>query len=188
MSVPSWRRHLVSWGSRLLRALEQPEPSPTLPAIDVFISHSHSETDRLLAEELVCCLVDTMDISHEHIRCTSLNGYGLPPGERFDAALRDDLASARAVIGILTPKALASGWVVMELGAAWGLRRRTYPLLTETVPPESVPGPLVGTCTSSASRPNDVVGLLEAVAEATGRPLRHDRLTRSALRFVQRVH
>jgi hypothetical protein len=76
------------------------------------------------------------------IRCTSVSGYELAVGDVGDEVLRANLEQCSVVIGLLTEESLNSGYVIMELGAAWGLKKTTCALLAPSIDFERMPGPL----------------------------------------------
>lgn len=97
----------------------------------VFVSHAAK--DAVFAKALVDCLEACLEIPDKTIRCTSVPGYRLAPGDDADEVLRDNLARCSVVLGLLTDDSLASGYVVMELGAAWGLKRTTCAILAPAI-------------------------------------------------------
>jgi hypothetical protein len=128
--------------------------------IRIFLSHSAS--DEALATALVDCLLSCMILKDEEIRCTSVPGHKLPVGSETAATLRDELGDTSIVIGLLTPKAIASGWVLFELGASWGARKNLVPFLAGGLAFKDLPGPLSG---HHAVRLSDKNGLAQAVEE-----------------------
>jgi hypothetical protein len=56
--------------------------------------------------------------------------------------MRQDLADSELVIGVITLDSLRSGYVLHELGAAWGLKKWIVPLLGPGVDFSDVPDPL----------------------------------------------
>ena len=95
--------------------------------IRIFISHSAK--DVALATALVHCLEASLELPDGVLRCTSVHGYKLDPGDNADTSLRQSIEDCFVVVGLITPSSIQSGYVVMELGAAWGLRKKTYPVL-----------------------------------------------------------
>jgi hypothetical protein len=86
--------------------------------IKLFISHSSA--DELLASALVDCILASVSIEDDEVRCTSVAGHRLPVGSDFAATLKGDIGVSAAVIGLLTQRAISSSWVLFELGATWG--------------------------------------------------------------------
>ena len=92
----------------------------------VFISHSSH--DRELAQVLVDLVRNALkDLEETEIRCTSVDGYGLPAGLPADETLRIEVHQAALVIGLITPNSINSVYVLFELGARWGARQTHYP-------------------------------------------------------------
>jgi hypothetical protein len=111
-------------------------------AVELFISHAHKDQD--IAKDLVDALQIGFAVPNRAIRCTSVPGFELDPGNLPADALRHELRSASTVIGIITPNSLASEWVQFELGGAWGLIGRVLPLLGGGLSSNDLPGPLRG--------------------------------------------
>ncbi|MFN0124294.1 MAG: TIR domain-containing protein, partial [Blastocatellia bacterium] len=65
----------------------------------IFISHRHK--DEAIVRALTECFEACFQIGREDIRCTSVRPYRLPVGEDTDDRLRDEIAAAEAVLGIL---------------------------------------------------------------------------------------
>ncbi len=136
----------------------------------IFISHSSK--DRPLAKALVDCLEACLDLPEDAIRCTSVAGYSLAPGDAADEVLRDNLERCRVVIGLLTEESLKSMYVIMELGAAWGLRKTVCGVLADNVDFGRIPGPMSRLQAIKASDEAGVHSLLDAVASSTGHDLK----------------
>ncbi len=137
--------------------------------IKVFISHSAG--DKALAKGLVECIEACISVPDKAIRCTSVPGYKLAPGAVSDDELRDNLEECQVVIGLLTEKSLKSGYVIMELGAAWGLKKTTCALLAPTVDFKRIPGPLSRKHAIRIDSDHDIASLMEVIADATELPL-----------------
>lgn len=153
-------------------------------SIKIFISHSAK--DEGLAAALVECLQNCLDMPGELIRCTSVRGYRLPPGSNASAVLRENLKQCLVVIGLLTEESLQSGYVIMELGAAWGLEKITCPVLTPSVDYDRVPGPLNEIHAIKTDSIPDIAQLIEVVAEKLGLHRRpSQRFTAALEKFVR---
>jgi hypothetical protein len=96
--------------------------------IRLFISHSHD--DKKIAAALVDVIEATM-VPRERILCTSHDfpKYREPEGSDVSLHLRNHLTQSSCVLSLLTPNSLQSPWCMFELGGAWVLAKRTYPLL-----------------------------------------------------------
>jgi TIR domain len=127
----------------------------------IFISHRHK--DQAMAKALIELLETAFVIRSADIRCTSVQGYMLTPGERTSEELRSNLAGAELVIGLLSPGTNESNYVLAELGAAWGQNVTTFPLLVRGATYADVPSPLNERhCVSLESREN-CLDLIESV-------------------------
>jgi hypothetical protein len=91
--------------------------------IEVFVSHAHEDGD--LAQRLVRAINSGLRVPSDAIRCSSVPGYDFDPGTDVIKAMQDELIGASCVVGLLTPRSLKSQWCLFELGAAWGLARKT---------------------------------------------------------------
>ncbi|MFN0124653.1 MAG: hypothetical protein ACKV2V_29475, partial [Blastocatellia bacterium] len=99
-------------------------------------------------------------IGREDIRCTSVRPYRLPVGEDTDDRLRDEIAAAEAVLGILSTDTLQSSYVAFELGAAWGQRVWTCPLLARGADQSHIPDPIRGLSPLFLSKSSECFQLL----------------------------
>lgn len=137
--------------------------------IKIFVSHSAE--DHAIAKALVHCIEASLDVPDKAIRCTSVPGYKLAPGEVSDDVLRDNLEKCDIVIGLLTEQSVKSGYVIMELGAAWGLKKTTCAILTPSVDFKNIPGPLSRTHAIKADSDHDVASLMEVISEKANLPM-----------------
>lgn len=106
----------------------------------IFVSHLH--TDGELVKALVELLESAFAISERDVRCTSGHQYALPLGDHHFSSLRETIRDAEVVIGVITPLATESGYVVCELGAAWGLERPTFIVVANGATIRNVPPPV----------------------------------------------
>lgn len=106
----------------------------------IFISHAHADED--LARAIVEVVKKAFEISDDTIRCTSVPGYKLPAGVHTANQLRSEIEKTEFVLGVLTPRSIESKYVLLELGAAWGLGKRTFPLAARGVKASDISGPL----------------------------------------------
>jgi len=131
----------------------------------VFISHRHK--DHEIAKALIELLKSAFVIDSADIRCTSVQGYMLTPGERTSEELRSNLAGAELVMGLLSPGTAESNYVLAELGAAWGQDVTTFPLLARGATYADVPSPLNERHCVSLELQENCMDLIESVAVKT---------------------
>lgn len=103
-------RHTTTLNSDAAKA-----DSPGEESILVLISHSSK--DAPLAEALINLLRSGLGLLASQIRCSSVDGYRLPAGVNTGDKLRNEIKSAKVLIGLLTPNSLTSTYVLFELGA-----------------------------------------------------------------------
>lgn len=127
-----WSQHVLKRALELLGG----DTSKTM----IFISHAHADED--LAQAFVGVITKAFKISDEAIRCTSVPGYKLRAGAHTASQLRKEIEQTEFVLGIITPRSIESKYVLLELGAAWGLGKRTFPLVARGVKASRIPGPL----------------------------------------------
>ena len=135
--------------------------------IRLFVSHAHD--DKLVATALVDVIEATM-VSRERILCTSHDDpkYREPKGVNVSRYLRDHLAQSSCVLGVWTPNSLKSPWCWFELGGAWALATRTYPLLAGGLSQESLPAALKGTDAAQLIEAEEIHRVLANVRQALG--------------------
>jgi hypothetical protein len=138
----------------------------------IFISHRHK--DENIVRSLVECIELYFGIDKEDIRCTSVRPYRLPVGENTSDRLRDEIADAEVVLGILTRDTLASSYVAFELGSAWGQRVWTCPLLACGADQGHIPDPIRGISPLFLSKPGDCFQLLKDMEGFTSLVKRKD--------------
>ena len=85
---------------------------------DVFISHSSK--DEPYADFLVQYLSECIDFGYGAVMCTSVVGYGLEFGSKFERRLRKSIEAADVLIPIISKHSLSSLFCTFEMGAAWG--------------------------------------------------------------------
>ncbi|MCB9729780.1 MAG: toll/interleukin-1 receptor domain-containing protein, partial [Deltaproteobacteria bacterium] len=134
--------------------------------IQVVISHAHD--DEALATRFVGLLRCALPALAGAIRCTSVDGHGLEAGAHTSTELRAELRAARVVVGLLTPHAAQRGWVLFELGAAWGAGVHVIPVVAAGLQLADAPGPLKEVQAVDGANENAVSRMLESIATRTG--------------------
>lgn len=108
--------------------------------LDVFISHSSFDTKFI--EKLVELLRSSLNMPAKRIRCSSIDGYRLSVGAYTDEQLRKEVHDAKILIGVITPYSIKSAYVLFELGARWGAKKKMFPILACGADPSVIGGPL----------------------------------------------
>lgn len=105
--------------------------------VKLFISHS--ERDEQLVRPLAVWLQKGLGLSDEQTRCTVITNMdvGTIPAEE----LRDDIASAKVVVALLTANSLRSHWVQIEMGAGW-VQKRLHAIRGPGINAPDLPSPL----------------------------------------------
>src|SRR5262245_33258513 len=137
--------------------------------ISVFISHSSVDKD--VATALAALLEQALAIPREAIRCTSVDGYQLPPGVNFNNILRSEATGARAFIGLVTPASRVSEYVLFEIGARWGAEQAVLPLLACGSSLRDLPRPLTQVTAANASDRGQLNELIQAIGRQLERQL-----------------
>lgn len=120
-------------------------------SLQIFISHSSE--DKELAAAVVRLLRSALALPATAIRCTSVDGYGLPAGVDTAYAIRREVLRAPVLLGLVSSNSLRSTYVLFELGARWGRGTPLIPVLSAETSPGQLRGPLSGlNALSAASR------------------------------------
>lgn len=98
------------------------EPDQSMPQYDVFLSYSHE--DHTTADQLSQTIT-------KHGGEVFLADRSLSPGDVLTTEIRQALTDSRELWIVATRSSLESTWVLSEVGAAWGLRKRVVPILCE---------------------------------------------------------
>ena len=135
--------------------------------IRLFVSHAHK--DKEIAAALVT-VIEAMMVPRERILCTSHDNskYREPEGVDVSRYLRDHLTQSSCVLGLLTPNSRKSPWCLFELGGAWALATRTYPLLAGGFSSEELPAALEGTDAAQLTEAEEIRRVLANVRRALG--------------------
>ena len=149
----------------------------------VLLLVSHSSKDVSLATETTEFLRVGLALRADQIRCSSVDGYRLPAGAKTETQLREEVNSAKVLIGLITPSSLCSPYVMFELGARWGAELPMIPLLAG-VTPEELRGPLNLLNALSCSSEAQLHQLLTDLSKSLGVPAQNPA---SYLRYLNAV-
>jgi len=133
----------------------------------LFVSHSHD--DKKIAAALVDVIEATM-VPRERILCTSHDNrkYRYPKRVNVSRYLRDHLTQSSCVLSLWTPNSRKSAWCWFELGGAWALATRTYPLLAGGLSQKDLPAALKGTDAAQLTEAEEIRRVLANVRRALG--------------------
>lgn len=124
---------------------------------DIFISHAAK--DKVLADALVDLLQLGLNVSSGDIFCSSLEGMGIPSGVDFISYIKDQIQSPEVVVALITPNYLTSQFCMGELGAAWAMSHRMFPLVAPSLTYREVKGVLAGTQLTRINYPEELSDL-----------------------------
>lgn len=97
----------------------------------IFLSHAVADKD--LVDRFVDFIDIAFKIDRSQIYCTSLKGTKrIRTGNNFINDIKEHIVDTEVVLFFLTPNYLKSEFCLSELGAAWALGKRIYPIL---IPP-----------------------------------------------------
>ncbi len=139
------------------------------PNLAIFISHSSH--DEVVAFKLVELLRSALNLTADQIRCTSVDGYGLEPGAHSETKIREEVLSAKILIGLITPSSVSSAYVLFELGARWGTRQHLVPLLAG-IEPKDLRGPLKALNAIPGKRDQLLHVMVEDIAKILDQPIK----------------
>lgn len=134
----------------------------------LFISHASSDGDfaNTVKQELEKVFANGLEVF-----CTSSPG-AIAAGTDWLNEIESQLASARAVIPIITPVSIERPWLWFEVGATWNNGRagncRIYPLCAPEIELGNLPSPLDRLQALSMGRAQDLKMLFEALIAQFG--------------------
>jgi hypothetical protein len=152
----------------LKKELELREPVSTIMSSTIRLFISHASDDRELAGRVVALFRAALNLPAPAIRCTSVDGHRLEGGADPDDTVRDEIRSAEAFVGILSDRSMRSKYVLIELGARWGLKKHLLPLLAPETPASVLGGPLAGKNALQADSEAQLHQMVRDVARVLG--------------------
>lgn len=133
--------------------------------IHIFISHRR--TDENIAQSLIE-LWRFAIVGQLRVRCTSVEGYGLPGGVLFNEQLRDEILKSRTYVAIMTRESLKSEYMLLELGVRWGSKQKLTLLLAGGLSPNELNPPFREIQTLSCNKEQDIQRLIEEISADLG--------------------
>lgn len=96
----------------------------------IFLSHANA--DKKLVEKTIPFIATALGVVANDIFCSSIEGHGVTKGNNFVDSIRDEVTQAEVIIALISPSYLESSFCMAELGAAWALNSKRFPII---VPP-----------------------------------------------------
>ena len=100
----------------------------------VFISHSAK--DRWIAKQMATLIEEG---GREYGVKTFLDEKDIEGGESIPESIRENIEGCDEFLVLLSRYSIDREWVLIEIGAAWGLRKRIIAII-DKVAPEEMPG------------------------------------------------
>lgn len=148
---------------------------------------SHSSKNRELLDDFLEFLQLGMGVERNDIFYTSAAG-DLATGETFMETIRQQLWDSEAVISIITEEYLKSKFCMAEMGAAWAMSKRYFPIIL--VPVERLKcTPLCGLQLRRMNSHGDLAAVYDELLECgISRKRRTAEFTRHLPGFIRRVN
>jgi hypothetical protein len=159
---PSWAVDIDRDVQAAIQTLMAIPCARTEDSMKVFVSHSNS--DRHIAAAFVDFIRAAVPMSAKDIRCTSVDGYKLPPGANADEQLRQEVFDSQVFIALLSPTSIASVYVLFELGARWGAKGFLVPIVVSGLTRGSLKAPLSAIHALDGTSEADLHQLVETLA------------------------
>ena len=131
----------------------------------IFVSHTSNDSDAEVSDALVSLLTASMRLDRSAITCTSVIDTGLPSGAPIAVSVRERLQNSSVVLGILTPASIMAPWVMMEMGAAWGLGKTWIPVVLGGLTFKDLPGPSAELNAVEAGDPDSIHSMLMTIGK-----------------------
>lgn len=135
----------------------------------VFVSHSSKDAD--LAEAILDLLCAALSLRRSDFLCTSVDGAKLRGGDETADVLRKHIRGVPAFLSLLTREAVASTYVLFELGARWATNLHHIPMLAKGAGDEVLKEPLRAKNALHLSRESEVLQLIEDLGHVLERPV-----------------
>ncbi len=143
------------------------------PRVVFFVSHSSEDAN--IAKALTDLLKSAFKLSSREVINTSVGGGRLPLGALVSETLRRNIREAKAFICIATENSLGglkrpqSFYVVLELGARWGMKRSIAVMLAAGATGDLLEGPLKEQIVLSCDDRSQVQQFIRQIAPILGR-------------------
>ena len=91
----------------------------------VFISHSSK--DKWIARQ-IARLIEELDVQ------TFLDEKDIEGGDRIPDSIRNSIQNCDELLVLMSQYSVDRPWVLIEIGAAWGLEKRVVPIIDKIAP------------------------------------------------------
>lgn len=114
-----------AWINGLLHntdSIKDKDVKPSMELVSIFISHSSK--DKVIVEEFSDKVLRLgLGISNDKIRCTSIEGAGIPNGEKMRDWIHENIKDCSLAILMISPEYQNSQICLNEMGAIWALEK-----------------------------------------------------------------
>ncbi|HAZ0991221.1 TPA: toll/interleukin-1 receptor domain-containing protein [Enterococcus faecium] len=129
----------------------------------IFISHSSKDRDIVL--KFIDFLSSAFDIKKADVFCTSLNG-SIEVEDEFIGKIKKEVTNLSVVIFLITKNFLESKFSLAEMGAAWALNQKIFPVLyTDTNYKDLGDTPLASLQMTKINDVNSMSGLASSITK-----------------------
>ena len=140
----------------------------------IFISHADKDKD--LVDAFVD-LLKILEIRDDEIFCSSIDGLGIPNGLDFVEYIKKEITTTPlAIVAILSRNYYSSSFCLCELGAAWALTQRIFPLLLDPLGYDDIKGVLTRTQLTRISEKQALLDMIDNLVTYLG--IDHPKLPR----------
>lgn len=133
---------------------------------EVFVSHSATDVEAALA--VANFVVTHLSVPSDEVICTSAAPYDLPTGDEYERAILKALTKCSVVVALVSPRSLASLFCSMEIGAAWGKRKRIIPIALPMLDINHIGRPLSSLNVTAWENQETWLHLLRTIEERSG--------------------
>lgn len=135
-------------------------------ATKIFISHA--DKDKFLVDAFID-LLKILEIRDDEIFCSSIGGLGIPNGLDFVEYIRKEISTTPlAVVAILSRNYYSRPFCLCELGGAWALTQKIFPLLVDPLGYNDIEGILTRIQLAKISEHQSLLGMIDNLVTFLG--------------------
>jgi hypothetical protein len=150
--------------------LDEPSAQPSESVCDESVPDiflSHVTRNQPLARAITDLLEAAFRLPRDSIRCTSVDGYKLDGGVNISATLRREVVGCKVLLALMSPEALESFYVSVEVGGRL-FAERPKPLIPLTVPGAKLKPPLSEIRAFDIAAPAEILHFIEQLGRHLG--------------------